>query len=223
MDVNTPFPGNSDSVAEQAISQVQARTGSRHQQRSRPAHSERTVRLVIRLNRAVYRIARHWLLVVNTFLFVYFLQLFLAPMFAGSGHQELARPLYAFNGFFCHQDPDRSFFVFGQKLACCERCAAIYGGMFVLGLVYAVCRERVHLPSWRFAGLLTIPIIIDGGTQLVGLHHSNVVLRVITGVFFAAAICWVLLPYLEAGFATMRTRIEERFARLVAQGRAQPL
>jgi uncharacterized membrane protein len=223
MDVNPPFPGSSDSVAEQAISQVQTRARSRQQQRPRPAHSERTVRLVLAMNRAVYRVARHWLLVVNSFLFVYLLQLFLAPIFAASGHRGLARPLYAFNGIFCHQDPERSFFVFGQKMACCQRCAAIYIGMFLLGLGFVACRHRLRVPSWRTAGLLAIPVVVDGGAQLIGIHESTAALRVATGALFAGAVCWVMFPYLENGFAAMRIKIEERFARLVAEGRAQPL
>jgi hypothetical protein len=48
-------------------------------------------------------------------------------------------------------------------------------------------------------------------------------LRVITGAIFAAGVCWLLFPHLEAGFARMRDQIERRFARLVAEGRARPL
>jgi uncharacterized membrane protein len=201
------------------MQRVQARA------RTRPAtkHGARTVRTVIALNRVAYRFARHWLFLANSFLFVYLAQLFLAPALAAAGHRGLARPIYRFDGLFCHQRPDRSFSVFGQKMACCQRCAAIYGSMFLLGLLFVALRNRITAPSWRAVGLLALPLVIDGGAQLVGLHESNVVLRLITGAIFAAGVCWLLFPYLETGFAQMRVQIEGRFARLVAEGRARPL
>lgn len=225
LNANQSFPGSAESIAEQAISQVQARSRVQQHQstKPRPAHSERTVQHVIAMNRAIYRIARHWVLAVNSLLFLYFAQLLLAPALVVAGQRGLAQPIYSFNGLFCHQDPDRSFFVFGQKMACCQRCAAIYGGLFMCGLVYAACRRHLRMPKLTFAGLLVLPIVVDGGTQLIGLHQSNMMLRVITGALFAIAVCWLMFPYLETGFAAMRTKIEERFTRLVAEGRAQPL
>lgn len=219
MEASDTCPSCGNSVAEQAINRVQARATTR----ARRQHSERTVRTVLAVNRAVYRFARHWLLFVNGFLFVYVVQLFLAPALVAAGHQDWARPIYGFNGLFCHQRPDRSFFVFGHKMACCERCAAIYGSMFLLGLLFVVLRSRIRFPSWRAAGLLATPVAIDGLAQLVGLHESNAALRVITGAVFAIGVCWLLFPYLEVGFAQMRAQIERRFARLVAEGRARPL
>jgi uncharacterized membrane protein len=219
MQTSDTCPGCGGSVAEQAIQQVQARARTR----TGATHGARTVRAVIALNRAVYRFARHWLFFANSFLFVYVAQLFLAPALAAAGHRGLAKPIYGFDGLFCHQRPDRSFYVFGQKMACCQRCFAIYGSMFLLGLLFVTFRERIRVPSWRAVGLLATPVAIDGGAQLVGLHESNVVLRLITGAVFAVGVCWLLFPYLETGFGQMRAQIEGRFSRLVAEGRARPL
>lgn len=211
--------GCGGAVAGQAMQQVQARARAR----AGTGHRARTVRAVIALNRAVYRFARHWLFFVNSFLFVYVAQLFLAPALAATGHRGLAQPIYGFDGIFCHQRPDRSFYVFGQKMACCQRCFAIYGSMFLLGLLFVTLRDRIATPSWRAVGLLATPVAVDGGTQLVGWHQSNVALRLITGAIFAAGVCWVLFPYLESGFGQMRAQIAARFDRLVAEGRARPL
>jgi uncharacterized membrane protein len=219
MDVSETCPGCGNSVAEQAINQVQARTRAR----SRPNHGEGTVRLILAIDRAVYRLARHWLFVVNSFLFVYVAQLFLAPWLLSAGHKGLAHPIYAFDGLFCHQRPDRSFYVFGQKMACCQRCAAIYGSMFLLGLLFVALRNRVRVPSWRTLGLLATPVAIDGLTQLAGLRESTAALRVVTGALLGVAICWLLFPYLEIGFAEIRGQLERRFGQLVAEGRARAL
>ncbi|HKG24536.1 MAG TPA: DUF2085 domain-containing protein [Thermomicrobiales bacterium] len=212
-------PNCGNSVTEQAISRMQACANVR----ARKQHGERTVRTVLALNRAVYRFGRHWLIFVNSFFFVYAAQLFLAPALVAAGHREWARPIYGFDGLFCHQRPDRSFYVFGQKMACCQRCAAIYGSMFLLGLLFVALRDRIRVPSWRAAGLLATPVAVDGLVQLAGVHESSAALRVITGAIFAIGVCWLLFPYLEAGFVQMRAQIERRFARLVAEGRARPL
>jgi hypothetical protein len=45
----------------------------------------------------------------------------------------------------------------------------------------------------------------------------------VTGALLGAGICWLLFPYLEIGFAEMREKLEHRFGRLVAEGRAQAL
>ncbi|MEA2527211.1 MAG: hypothetical protein QOF73_4438 [Thermomicrobiales bacterium] len=219
MHASDTCPDGGNSVVEQAISQVQGRA----QAHARAKHGEGTVRAILAINRAVYRFARHWLFFVNSFLFIYLAQLFLAPALVALGHRDWARPIYGFDGLFCHQRPDRSFHVFGQKMACCQRCAAIYGSMFLLGLLFVAFRNRIRVPSWRAAGLLAVPVVVDGLAQSAGLHESNAALRVVTGAIFAVGVCWLLFPYLEVGFAQMRSQLERRFARLVAEGRARPL
>ena len=53
--------------------------------------------------------------------------------------------------------------------------------------------------------------------------ESTATTRVASGLVFAVAVSWFLLPYLERGFSQMRHDLERLFARLVAQGRAAPL
>jgi uncharacterized membrane protein len=95
--------------------------------------------------------------------------------------------------------------------------------MFLLGLLFVSLRNRVRAPSWRAVGLLATPVVVDGFAQMVGIHESNAALRLITGSIFALGVCWLLFPHLESGFAQMRTQIERRFTRLVAEGKARPL
>lgn len=182
-----------------------------------------SVRIIIGLNRAIYRFARHWLLGVNAFLFAWAALIVLAPLCAATGRDGLARPIYAFFGLFCHQQPDRSFHLWDHQLAACQRCTAIYASLFVCGLIFVALRQRLRRPSWRLVGLLALPLAVDGLTQLAGLRESTPALRVLTGTLIAIAISALLFPYLESGFADMRAQIERRFARLVAAGRTRPL
>jgi uncharacterized membrane protein len=64
---------------------------------------------------------------------------------------------------------------------------------------------------------------IDGFTQLFGWRQSTWELRVITGSIFAVAVAWLMFPRLEIGFREIQQTVEDRFERLVREGRAAPL
>ena len=84
----------------------------------------------------------------------------------------------------------------GWKVAICERDVAIYGAMFLTGLIFALANFRFPQLSWKLFLLFLIPIGLDGGLQLVGLHQSNWLYRTITGVIFGVGIIWLIYPYL---------------------------
>lgn len=94
----------------------------------------------------------------------------------------------------------------GWKVAFCERDVAIYGSLFVAGLAYAVLRRRRGrwLMRFRIYLLFLVPMAIDGGLQLIGLHESNWLLRSITGGIFGFGSVLFAYPYLEDGFAEVR-------------------
>ncbi|MCM8745639.1 DUF2085 domain-containing protein [Thermomicrobium sp. CFH 73360] len=154
--------------------------------------------------------ARHWLASLNVLTGLFAALPLLAPWLMASGHPRLAEIIYLAYRFVCHQKPERSFFIFGHQIAYCQRDLAIYTGVFVLGLVYALVRRSLHPLSWRGAFLLTLPMAVDGTTQLVGLRESTWQLRVVTGVFFALAIVWFIYPRLELGFAEIRAVLARR-------------
>lgn len=84
----------------------------------------------------------------------------------------------------------------GWKVAICQRDVAIYGSMFLAGLIFTLARFRFPQLSWKLYLLFLVPLALDGGLQLVGLHQSNWLLRTITGVLFGAATIWLIYPYL---------------------------
>ncbi len=91
----------------------------------------------------------------------------------------------------------------GYKIALCQRDLAIYGAMLLAGLIFALVRRRYRPPDWRLTlvitVLLTVPMAVDGLTQLVGLRESVWQLRLLTGGLFGLAWVWLLYPYIEAG------------------------
>jgi uncharacterized membrane protein len=92
----------------------------------------------------------------------------------------------------------------GYKVAFCERDAAIYGSIFLGGLLFAWVRARyrrqgraipkMHL--WVY-GLFLLPMAVDGFTQLFGLRESTWLLRSITGILFGLATVGLAYPYVQ--------------------------
>ena len=98
----------------------------------------------------------------------------------------------------------------GYKVAICERDVAIYGSMFLMGLIFALMRG--HLPRLKAKWLLVfaLPMILDGGTQLVGLRSSSWQLRLITGALFGVGLVWFAYPYIEESLKTSQSTTENR-------------
>ncbi|MCB9148172.1 MAG: DUF2085 domain-containing protein [Caldilineaceae bacterium] len=72
--------------------------------------------LVPWIDYAVTWFLHHWLAVVLTFMLLFTLGPFLAPAAMAAGHKALGQAIYTFYIPFCHQLPQRSWFLFGDKL-----------------------------------------------------------------------------------------------------------
>jgi len=68
-----------------------------------------------RLNRAVYWLGRHWLLAFLAVWGLFNLLPWLAPLFMEAGWDAGGRSIYTIYTLFCHQLPQRSFFLFGEQ------------------------------------------------------------------------------------------------------------
>lgn len=179
--------------------------------------------LIIRVDRHIYRFARHWLLAFNVVAFILASMPVIIPFIASQGFESAAAWLYTTFGLICHQMPERSFTLFGEQMALCHRMSTIYVTSFIGGITYAFVRDRLPPLSFRMLILLSTPMAIDGFTQLFGLRESVWELRMITGSLFAIGAMWFALPRLEHGFGEIKTVVETRFKRLVREGRSNPL
>jgi uncharacterized membrane protein len=182
-----------------------------------------STRLIIAADRAIYRFAHRWLLAFNGLSAGYAGAVVLAPILAATDHIRSADAIYSFFGLFFHQNPNRSFHLFGYKFACCERCAAIYFSIAIFGLLFALMRTQLRRPRYVEIVALSAPVVLDGLAVGSGLYAGNAVVRVITGALFGFAMIWLLYPRFENGFTGIRLRLESLFERLVAQGRTRPL
>src|SRR4030066_382270 len=68
-----------------------------------------------RSERLVYWLSDHWLLAFNIVWGVFVIAPWLAPVFTQIGLPGVGDSLYWVYQFFCHQLPERSFFLFGPQ------------------------------------------------------------------------------------------------------------
>jgi uncharacterized membrane protein len=71
--------------------------------------------MVIRIDRFVYWLAKHWLAVFNTIAAIYVGLPMLAPVLMNAGWTTPARGIYLAYSPMCHQMASRSFFLFGEQ------------------------------------------------------------------------------------------------------------
>lgn len=76
----------------------------------------RTREWVLLADRAILQFARHWLLFVNLAVGLYVGLPVLAPVLLHAGHEGAGRFLYTLYIPNCHQLPERSFFLFGERV-----------------------------------------------------------------------------------------------------------
>ncbi|MBD3262100.1 MAG: DUF2085 domain-containing protein [Candidatus Altiarchaeales archaeon] len=100
---------------------------------------------------------------------------------------------------FCHQHPERSIGLSGNMFAVCTRCLGIYMGLFIGSTACLFFGEQAahkQPPLW-FLILFASPMMVDGGTQLIGLRESSNHLRIITGTLFGFILPLYLTPALN--------------------------
>lgn len=104
------------------------------------------------------------------------------PYLLTRGHLLIAFALQHAFSLVCHQRPDRSFRLFGAPIAVCSRCLGIYLGA-AIGLLLRTSR-RTALQLFIAAATLNL---LDGLTELTGLHGNWITVRFVLGLALGAA------------------------------------
>ena len=139
-----------------------------------------------------------------------------------TGFQELDNPA-SFSRFQARQFTGNE--TVGYKIALCERDMAIYGAIFLFGILYAVTGRRLKPLHWTLWVLIGMgPIGLDGFSQLfsqmnwqwlasiVPYRESTPFLRVLTGGLFGFMTAWFAYPYMEESMAETRQFFIKKFA-----------
>ncbi|NIN35685.1 MAG: DUF2085 domain-containing protein [Gammaproteobacteria bacterium] len=96
----------------------------------------------------------HWLFAFNTGWGVFTLLPWLAPIFMALGLIWPARAIYFFYNFFCHQLPERSWFLFGPQISYTQQQIAAAWGVTVADISNELVRRQfIGTPEigWKVA------------------------------------------------------------------------
>ena len=135
------------------------------------------------------------------------------PIAKANGFTNISTPLYSFFSFMCHQMPDRSFFIDGEKFGVCSRCYGVYFGLFVGFVVYPLWRRIDETEPisriWLFLSL--VPIGIDWSLGVFGIWANTFTSRLITGLILGVVCATFIVPAIVeiARNLTARSRIKK--------------
>jgi uncharacterized membrane protein len=120
----------------------------------------------------------------------------------------------------------------GYKVALCQRDVAIYGGILIFGVLFAVTGRRIKSIPWYIWILVGIlPIALDGFSQIFSQPPLNMIpplnlltyrestpfLRSLTGFLFGFTTAWFGYPLVEETMVDTRRYMATKFARINAQ------
>jgi uncharacterized membrane protein len=112
----------------------------------------------------------------------------------------------------------------GYKVALCERDVAIYGSMFLFGVLFAITGRKLKSLPWYLLILVgVVPIAVDGLSQLPSLitsplfaflpmRESTPFLRTLTGFLFGVSIAWYGYPFVEEAVDETRRLLKHKQA-----------
>lgn len=122
--------------------------------------------------------------------------IFSAPFARSSGYQFMSLALYEAFTYICHQAPERSFFIFGHKLAVCARCTGVYTGFAMCAAAYPLLTslKHAHAPDRRWLFIATAPLVIDFGLGLLGIWENTHLSRFLTGGLLGAVAVFYIMP-----------------------------
>lgn len=136
-----------------------------------------------------------WLISALTVALLFSL-IFVAPLAAAGGYGEVAQGIYRAFGTFCHQLPERSYFIDGHKLAVCSRCTGLYAGFVFTLLLYPLIRSlRTTVTPRRGVLLLAaIPLLIDFSLTFFGVWQNTHTSRLLTGALLGSVVVFYVMP-----------------------------
>ena len=135
------------------------------------------------------------------------------PILKANGFTTISTPLYSFFSLMCHQMPDRSFHLEGEKFGVCSRCFGVYFGLFFGFVIYPLWRRIDETEPisriWLFLSL--IPIGVDWSLGVFGLWENTFTSRFITGLILGAACATYIVPAIVeiTRNLTVRSRIKK--------------
>ena len=119
-----------------------------------------------------------------------------APLAKGDGYPVLAAAIYKGFSYLCHQIPERSFHLAGNKFGVCSRCTGLYSGFALAALVYPLTRslKRTDTPRIVWLCLAALPLAIDFSLGYFSLWQNTHLSRFVTGALLGSVAVFYIVP-----------------------------
>lgn len=119
-----------------------------------------------------------------------------APLGAAGGYERLPGSIYRAFAAFCHQIPERSYFIAGHKFAVCSRCTGLYAGFALMLLLYPLVRplRSIDWPPPVWLVLAAVPMGIDFSLTFLGIWENTHTSRLLTGLLLGAVTVFYVMP-----------------------------
>jgi uncharacterized membrane protein len=133
----------------------------------------------------------------------------IAPAIASSRIlRPLSRPIYFVFSAICHQEEDRCLHLMGEPFAACSRCTFMYIGVLASSIAYPLVGWP-RRPRVLYLFIVAAPLILDGGTQLLGLRESTNTIRALTGFLFGSGIAFYIAPEAVPTISLLISRLKK--------------
>lgn len=119
-----------------------------------------------------------------------------APIAQAQGYSRFASSLYRAFSFVCHQIPERSFHLAGDKFGVCSRCTGLYAGFAVAALIYPLARSlrSTDTPALRWLILATLPLVFDFALGYFAIWQNTHLSRFLTGSLLSSVAVFYIMP-----------------------------
>ena len=96
-------------------------------------------------------------------------------------------------------------------MAVCARCTFIYLGVLLSSSAFPIL-GFTRPPRIRYLFVAAAPLVLDAGTQLLGLRESTNIIRAVTGLVFGIALALYVAPEAEETFSQLAVRTRKFLA-----------
>lgn len=119
-----------------------------------------------------------------------------APVAIANGYEALGNTIYLNLHYFCHQIPERSFFIAGHPFAVCARCTGIYAGFAAATLAYPLFKSlrQTTAPARKWLFIAAAPLGIDWAVEFFGVWPNTHTSRFLTGALLGATAVFYVMP-----------------------------
>lgn len=107
----------------------------------------------------------------------------------------------------CHQENEKCIVLINQLMLVCARCAGIYLGTFIAGLISLFKKSNEINLSTIF--IMSLPMLLDVIFSTIGIYNYSQTLAFITGLVFGSMIFMIVISELENLFFNRRIRGHE--------------